>query len=294
MLGKLLKNEWKATWKLPLAICAFVCVMTFVGSFSFRMPIWQRLAEDNVSAFSVFDFSAVMFLLFYFLTVIASAYAVMIYFAVRFYKNLYTDEGYLMHTLPVTPRQLILSKCLVSVLWNLLSSALILGCIFFLMFVLLRTLLSDLEWDYFRQTLELYLPRIDEAFRAQTGISLAFYPVVLVLFAVIGNFSGMLTIYASISVGQLFRRHKVAASILSYLVITSIIQTLTTLIILPFTFGMVMKMSRFQPASPIDAFIAPYAYTMPTYLASMVLSLISIIGFYFLTEYIMKRKLNLD
>lgn len=294
MLGKLLKNEWKATWKLPLAVFAFVCVMTLIGSYSFRMPIWQKLAQDNVAAFSVFDMSAIMFLLAYFLAVIASAYAVMIYFAVRFYKNLYTDEGYLMHTLPVTPRQLIVSKLLISVLWTTLSSILLLICIFSLLFVLLRTLLPDAEWEYAKQTLDVYLPQIIDAFRAQSGMSLAVYPVFLMIFSIVGNLSGMLMIYGSISIGQMFRRHKVAASVLSYLVITSITQTLTSLIILPFTFGMVMKMSHFQPVSAIDALVAPLAYTVPAYFASLVLSLISAIGFYFLTEYIMKRKLNLD
>lgn len=295
MLGKLLKNEWKATWKLPLAVCAFVCVITLVGSFSFRMPVWQQLEEDTISAFSVFDLSAVLYMLFYFVSVIASAYTIMIYFAIRFYKNLYTDEGYLMHTLPVTPRQLIVSKCLISVLWTLLSSLLILCCIVALLFIWARAMVPDAEWNVFRQSLKLYLPQIFDAFQAQAGVSLYVVLILLVAVSVVGSFSGMLMIYASISVGQLFRRHKVAASVIAYLVITSMLQTLTTLIVLPLTFGMVMKISQFHAVSPIDAFVAPLAYTtIPTWLASSVLSLISGIGFYCLTEYIMKRRLNLD
>lgn len=294
MLGKLLKNEWKATWKLPVLVCAFVCVMTLIGSFSFRMPIWQKLMEDNAGTFNIFDMSSIMFLFAYFLAVIASAYAVMIYFAVRFYKNLYTDEGYLMHTLPVTARDLIISKCLISVLWNIVSTALILGSLFFLLYIWLRTLLPDPDWREFSQVLDTYLPMINDAFRAQTGFSLSIFPVLLGVTGVLGSFSGMLTIYASASIGQLFNKHKVAASVLSYLVITSIAQVLTSIIIMPITFGTVMKLSRNVYLSPIETAIAPLAYTVPTYFVTMVLSLISTVGFYIVTEYIMKRKLNLD
>ena len=42
----------------------------------------------------------------------------------RFYKNLMTDEGYLMFTLPVSRSQLIWSKLIVSMAWGILSAVL--------------------------------------------------------------------------------------------------------------------------------------------------------------------------
>ncbi|MCH4240105.1 MAG: hypothetical protein LKF71_07555 [Oscillospiraceae bacterium] len=40
-----------------------------------------------------------------------------------FYDNLFKDEGYLMHTLPVTPAKLIWGKVLTSALWGLATAA---------------------------------------------------------------------------------------------------------------------------------------------------------------------------
>ena len=42
----------------------------------------------------------------------------------RFYKNLMTDEGYLMFTLPVSRSQLIWSKLMVALAWGVLSAVL--------------------------------------------------------------------------------------------------------------------------------------------------------------------------
>ena len=39
----------------------------------------------------------------------------------RFYKNLLSGEGYLMHTLPVRPWQHIASKLIAAVVWTVLS-----------------------------------------------------------------------------------------------------------------------------------------------------------------------------
>ena len=47
----------------------------------------------------------------------------------RFYKNLLGREGYLMHTLPVTETQLILSKLLTSMVWVLCSGLVGIVCI---------------------------------------------------------------------------------------------------------------------------------------------------------------------
>ena len=53
----------------------------------------------------------------------------------RFTRNLLGREGYLMHTLPVTPAQLILSKLISSMVWllcSILVIALSLGVFFYL------------------------------------------------------------------------------------------------------------------------------------------------------------------
>ena len=50
--------------------------------------------------------------------------------AIRFYKNLFSDEGYLTLTLPVTRGQHLFSKTIVGTAWCLLDQLLLLGSIF--------------------------------------------------------------------------------------------------------------------------------------------------------------------
>lgn len=57
------------------------------------------------------------------------------YSLARFKKNLFTDEGYLMHTLPVKPSKLILSKLFNAFTWGILSGLVILSGMFIVGFV---------------------------------------------------------------------------------------------------------------------------------------------------------------
>ena len=63
-----------------------------------------------------------------------------IYFAIRFYKNLYTDEGYLMHTLPVKPWMLIVSKLTIGTIWFYLIDLLLVGAITLITLIALPTM----------------------------------------------------------------------------------------------------------------------------------------------------------
>ena len=52
---------------------------------------------------------------------IAVSLGITIYLAVHFYKTMYTDEGYLTHTLPVGGRELLWSKLIPMAAWSLLT-----------------------------------------------------------------------------------------------------------------------------------------------------------------------------
>ena len=105
MLKKLLKYEWKETARLLLPINLALIVLTVLGCAMLSTSIF----DSEVSIFF-----AVPLLILYIISIIAFSSVTIIYIYVRFYKNLYTAEGYLMHTLPVTPMQLFHSKLIVA------------------------------------------------------------------------------------------------------------------------------------------------------------------------------------
>lgn len=102
MLGKLLKHEWKEISVIPCVLSVVLLVLSVISGFSF---LGIREGAADVSRFM----TIMLWLLFYF-ALIAVSLGITIYLAVHFYKTMYTDEGYLTHTLPVSGRELLWSK----------------------------------------------------------------------------------------------------------------------------------------------------------------------------------------
>ena len=114
MLGKLMKYEWKATWKLLLTANLVTVVMAVLA--------W---ALENVvkypSEFSLVDFMQTIVLFTFFISVLAVSVGTVIYLIHRFYTSTYGDQGYLLHTLPVDTHHIIIAKVLVSTIWMLIT-----------------------------------------------------------------------------------------------------------------------------------------------------------------------------
>ena len=113
MLSKLLRHEFRATGRilLPLYLLLFVTAGMFHVSMLLRDN--ERIGDDwAAKVFSIVSISAFCVAI---IGISILAVALMIY---RFYKNLMTDEGYLMFTLPVTTHQIIISKLIVPLVWS--------------------------------------------------------------------------------------------------------------------------------------------------------------------------------
>ena len=109
MLSKLLKYEFKATGRIYGGLyLAILAAAALLGAF-FRFP---ALASD---------FPIVVVTTVYLMLCVAIAVITALTIIQRFTRNLLGREGYLMHTLPVTPAQLILSKLISSMVWLLCS-----------------------------------------------------------------------------------------------------------------------------------------------------------------------------
>ena len=303
MLGKLIKHEWKATWKFPAVISLFVVLMTILGVLSFKMPFWSKVLSDSFDRFTFFDITAIAILVMYFIYIVVAVYAVMIYFSVRFYKNMYTDEGYLLHTLPVKPSAHIFSKTLISGTWYLGSTLLLLGSMSWLSSVFTRTLfsaagvtISDIE-SLKSMGFDLSLSHIATAFNSISSIPLWLFVVVMVVMMLLSCYSSMLFIYVCISIGQLFQKHKVLFSILTYLALTTVMSTVMSIASLPVMFSMMLNENYFalmESSDVVVSIVAPYALMAPMFLIMTILLIIFTFVAYFVTERIMRRKLNLD
>ena len=106
MLGKLLKYELKATSRVFVPLYIAILVVSIVNGLSLNLEIF------NIQGLA----TIILMCLFISLFVITIVVTIQ-----RFNKNLLKDEGYLMFTLPVSSKYLVLSKYLTSLIWTFLS-----------------------------------------------------------------------------------------------------------------------------------------------------------------------------
>lgn len=280
MLVKLFKYEWKAFWKVPAAINLALLIVTLVGMATLVTPFWE------IDSFAI-EMLSVTAIMFYIVGIFAGLIAVVVYIAIRFYRNVYTDEGYLTNTLPVTPRMIILSKLLVSSLWSVISGIVVFLSIFLLVFA---AAYSFDGINFFRDLLE--LDELWETWRYLLGISVNAHflrimldTVISVLYMIIRVFFSILMLYTAISLGQLFQRHKIAGAVAWYIAEYVIIQMVTSIA------SSVLLYSNWDSIYNYTGFGSMYNWY---FYGGFVLSAICCVAMFFLSEYMLKKRLNLD
>lgn len=117
MLRKLIKYEFRATARvmLPLYLVTIVLALLTRGA-----SLWLELATaDMTMGESILGFLAGLVAVAFVLALLATFIVAVVLAVFRFRKNLLTDEGYVMFTLPVSPHSLVCSKLIVSTVWFL-------------------------------------------------------------------------------------------------------------------------------------------------------------------------------
>lgn len=268
MLSKLLRHEFRATQRIMLPLYLLLLVTAGMFHLSMLMRENERIGEGWAAR--IFTGVSITLFVISLIGVSVLACALMIY---RFYKNLMTDEGYLMFTLPVTTHQLILSKLIVSLVW---SVATVLADALAVVVAMCRMV----EMNDLRQAWQEFLYLLGDMTAGEIvgyGIEIA----LLMLFSAVASF---LTFYAAIALGHSFANHKILLSVAFYFAFTIGLQIIRNLISV-FSIGAVSF--RWEE-------LDPYALIHWGLGGAMGLSVLQAVGFYLLTHGMLRRRLNLQ
>ncbi|MCI8357316.1 MAG: hypothetical protein HFI51_04090 [Lachnospiraceae bacterium] len=264
MLGKLMKYEWKATWKLLIPLNLFIVVMSILAYITIQLRFFD---SDN----DLVMMTGMLLLMTYVLSMFVISIVTVIYLIYRFYTSVYGEEGYLLHTLPVDKHHIIVAKAVVSVSWIIINIMLIYLSVLFL--------ISTQQW--FVETIVDGFDFYIEAMNGYDRIG-AFEVIMTMIASFFALLARALKVSACVSLGQLSANHKILSSIGFYYAIY-IVQRMFTLI-----FYMIQTLV----ASATDySFYGAYS---TSWIYTLLSSLIYCAAFYFLTWYMMDRKLNLD
>lgn len=138
MVGTLFKYDMKALSKVlvpvhlaAVAVSALACAAAVVGKIA--APLGESsLYYGGTVAGDLFDLAAAFAAVFVVLSIFGLMLAVGATFIViiwRFYKNLFTDEGYLTLTLPVPAWNHVASKLLAGAAWMLIDAVIVGACL---------------------------------------------------------------------------------------------------------------------------------------------------------------------
>ena len=280
MLGKLFKYEWKSGSRLFLLIHGGVLLFALLSRLFLTINggLNQAMATSENSIISMI---AAMIIFGIVVFISCTAIFTYIYIAYRFYKNVFTDQGYLTNTLPVTHGQIILSKMLNALLWIIID-------VIVLVLSLCIIFVDNMQFysEFFHALGEVFTLIGQLPSTAWLGI----------LCMILSPFMMILHLYFSVALGNLIASHKVIGSIVAYFGSYTIIQIISTMVV-AFTYSSFVAnnlsadVSSYTPAETTSYVIN---LLNPALLCSLGLCVIFLLLFWFTTRYIMTKKLNLQ
>ena len=275
MLKKLLKYDLKAVLKYWWIAALSSVALSFAGGWSISVFVNEK--ELPIALYVVATIVAIAVVLgismFYFVT------AIFIY--TRFYKNFFTDEGYLTFTLPVKRTQLLNSKLITSIITSSLTGLIVVIDFFIAFFIGTSDLIDkndfSLMWD------ELLHTPIDNFV-----LYLVIYVIEALLLLLLCEILATLFVFSCITIASIItKKAKIITAIGIYYVANSIVSSLLSIFWL---FG-VGSIGYWMDSIPEN-------YVFPVF-ALLLLMCILFMGilctaFYSLQYWMLDRKLNLS
>ncbi|NLC67641.1 MAG: hypothetical protein GX754_02405 [Clostridiaceae bacterium] len=262
MLRKLIKYEVKATARWFIPLYTVLLVFALINRLLFYAN--PSAIEETANVLQVARTLSMLAYVFLFTGIMVVTLVVVVQ---RYYKGLLGDEGYLMFTLPVQTWKLIMSKLSVAMLWSFLSA--IVG----ICSIMLLIPSPDIR------KIGMFFTMIHDFIGPISYFSISLLGLSVLAFSVI-------EMYAAITLGHLFRKHKLLASFGMYIGLNTLSQ-MVFILVMPFFLDTIISMrvhSVFPAPSRSNALILVLGITFMLLTAT----------FYAVTNILLKRKLNLE
>lgn len=268
MVKKLFKHE-------ILAWCRIMPIVYIIFLFIAAMGRFIQVFESDSVAYNIMFFSAIAV---YVIGIIACFAFPTVFGIVRFYKNLYTGEGYLSFTLPVTPANHIWVKLLTAFMFDIFS---------FLVVILSAVVI--VSGEVFSELIKA-VSYVVKQIPLDDGVHLVLYIVEIVLVLIIALLMKYLTYYMCITIGQLFNKNRILASVGVYFAYYIVCQILGT--VLGVVFMILGETGVFDSITFPE--VHPYAFVHITFCAMIVIYALIAMVYFLIIHRIMRKRLNLE
>lgn len=274
MLKKLLKHDFKALFKYWWIVAVVTAGLSVLAGKCIT------ILESKKELPAVLDASAGIALMLAYIGVIVFAVFSTVMIFIRYYKNLFTDEGYLTFTLPVKRSDILNSK-LISAAVLEFATFLVIG------FDVLLMLFVAFYKDIFKKEFLIGIKEAAATIWKELGGYIFVYLLEGILITIALSVLALLLLFICITIGSIItKKAKVVASIGIYYAANSAFSFVTTLLVI---FGTVALETKFEtlPEGDVKLVVALIALC-----ALLFIALICGI-FYIINYYLLDRKLNL-
>ena len=282
MLGKLVKYEFKSLSKILGIIWIIIPVLSILYGIGGRV-IYRDGYGGYVNS-EIIELVASVSVTFYAALFMAMAAVTVVIIIMRFYKGVLGNEGYLVHTLPVKPWQVVTSKGIVATVTVIISAAVALLSIYIMSIIISPQ-------GMFTWTNNLF----PELFKDATRVAYAIEFLLWMLFSTVAT---IYQAYAAMSLGQIANKNRVLWSIGAYLLIDIVSYTISfALAILGSSSCGLMGFGIFTPIV-IGSFdflnMELSDKVLLIMLMIIVVQLVKIAIFHTITNHVIKHRLNLE
>lgn len=217
------------------------------------------------------------------ITVMVTAVAVLtlVHICNRFEKNLFSSQGYLMHTLPVRPWQLIASKLLVALLlW-----------VFAIIAILIAVSLLIIGVTGFGSIGALFkeLGLVFSAIKDAISGATIGYAILSILDVLAGILNFVLSLYAACTVGHAVGKARTLVSVATFFALHIVESIITGQILKGFT-PFVLTTSVVDNEVAVNVSQTGLGFS----LGSLILTVVFAAAYFALTEVLMRKRLNLE
>lgn len=265
MLGSLIKLEFKSTYKIFMVLYSLLLLFSVIN-YGFLNTSSGFIYISEQSGMDITEIAFCVTILIYIILLVTTVIFTIFIIIQRFYKNILGNTGYLMNTLPVNPWQNLFAKLFVSTFWIL--------CGMFVSFVSLIIFISgDVK---FSEILSGFFDLVKYIF---SNSDIAIFCFKFLISTILSQAANVMIIYTSISIGHLFNKHRKLMAFVSFILIIIVISFISNLIFLT-NDNMIINMLTDLDNSYINISI----------LSNLAIILVT----FFVTNYILKNKLNLE
>ena len=276
MTGKLIKYEIRSSIRLiGLIWIALLAVSVLLG---IVMGIFDSLMQAHGAIAVLGKLLSVIPPLLYAGIFIAMFVITVLLVLLRFYKGLLGDEGYLMHTLPVKPWQLITAKGVVAAGVVIVSSI-----------VAVLSIMILVGFDDFSGMMRGIGNMLESLADEPKYILVVIEGVILM---VLSALQSVYRIYAAMAIGQLADKYRALASLAAYIAINIALTVLfVAIILIGDATGLDYVLGRWLMG--VDFTEKTFTIIQMTMGAMFLVTVVQLAAFHVITERILSLKLNL-